>query len=70
MSGGSDGLDASGSEGGAGRPFPESLCHRCAAPPRYVTTDRGSVFIHCPVLQRYPPQPVLACDAFVEEPSD
>lgn len=45
-------------------PFPESLCHRCAAPPRYVESDRGSVFIHCPLLGRYPPQPVLACDAF------
>ena len=45
--------------------FPESLCHRCAAPPRYVTSDRGSVFIYCPLLQRYPPQPVTACSAFV-----
>jgi hypothetical protein len=58
-----------GCEETAGRPFPESLCHRCAAPPRYVTSDRGSVFIHCPVLQRYPPQPVLACDAFIEQGS-
>ena len=46
-------------------PFPESLCHRCAAPPRYVTSDRGSIFIHCPLLGRYPPQPVVACDLFV-----
>jgi hypothetical protein len=46
-------------------PYPESLCHRCAAPPRYVTSDRGSVFIHCPLLQQYPPQPVLHCTAFV-----
>ena len=46
-------------------PFPESLCHRCAAPPRYVTSDRGSVFIHCPLLQSYPPQPVLACALYV-----
>jgi hypothetical protein len=46
-------------------PFPESLCHRCGAPPRYVTTDRGSVFIYCPLLQRYPSQPVVACAAFV-----
>jgi hypothetical protein len=45
-------------------PFPDSLCHRCAAPPRYVTTDRGSVFIHCPVLARYPAQPVLSCPEF------
>ena len=49
----------------AARPFPESLCHGCAAPPRYVTSDRGSVFIYCPVLGRYPPQPVVACPAFV-----
>lgn len=58
----------SASEGDAAqadRPFPASLCHRCAAPPRYVTSDRDSVFIYCPVLQRYPPQPVTACEAFV-----
>jgi hypothetical protein len=53
------------SDPGAALPFPQSLCHRCAAPPRYVTSDRGSVFIYCPVLQRYPPQPVTACEAFV-----
>lgn len=46
-------------------PFPESLCHRCAAPPRYVRTDKGAVFIQCPILKRYPPQPVRACDLFV-----
>jgi len=46
-------------------PFPESLCHRCGAPPRLVTSDRGSVFIYCPLLQRYPTQPVVACDVFV-----
>lgn len=54
-------------EGAGGRPplpFPESLCHACAAPPRYVTSDRGAVFIYCPVLQKYPPQPVLSCSAF------
>ncbi len=49
-------------------PFPASLCHRCAAPPRYVKSDRGSVYIHCPLLARYPPQPVLACDAFRQAP--
>ena len=65
-----DDRSKAGCEGKAGRPFPESLCHRCAAPPRYVTSDKGSVFIHCPVLQRYPPQPVVACDAFVEQKSD
>ena len=47
-----------------GAPFPESLCHRCAAPPRYVRTDKGAVFIQCPVLKRYPPQPVLSCVEF------
>jgi hypothetical protein len=45
-------------------PFPDSLCHRCAAPPRYVRTAT-SVFIRCPLLpQKYPPQPVLACPLF------
>jgi len=47
------------------RPFPESLCHACAAPPRYVTSDRGAVFIYCPVFRKYPPQPVLDCPEFV-----
>lgn len=53
-------------------PFPESLCHSCAAPPRYVTSDRGAVFIHCPVFQKYPPQPVLSCPGFRprEPPAD
>jgi len=46
-------------------PFPDSLCHRCAAPPKYVRTAR-SVFIRCPVLKLYPPQPVSRCEAFVE----
>lgn len=46
------------------QPFPESQCHRCAAPPRYVRTDKGAVFIQCPVLKRYPPQPVLFCEEF------
>ncbi len=45
-------------------PFADSLCHRCAAPPRFVRTAR-SVFIYCPVLKRYPPQPVRACPEFV-----
>jgi hypothetical protein len=54
------------------RPFPTSLCHRCAAPPRYVTSDRGSVFVYCPLLKRYPAQPVTACDLFspAEPPAD
>jgi hypothetical protein len=45
------------------KPFPDSLCHRCAAPPQYIHTER-STFIRCPIFKRYPPQPVLACDAF------
>jgi len=46
-------------------PFPESLCHSCAAPPRYVTSDRGSVFVYCPIFQKYPPQPVIECPKYV-----
>ena len=43
------------------RPFADSLCHRCAAPARYVTTA-SSVFIRCPLLpDKYPRQPVTAC---------
>ena len=49
-------------------PFPDSLCHRCAAPPRYIRAAR-SVFIFCPRLpQRYPPQPVRTCDLFEPKP--
>jgi hypothetical protein len=45
-------------------PFPESLCHRCAAPPRYVRTAT-SIFVMCPLLpQKYPPQPVRSCPLF------
>jgi hypothetical protein len=45
-------------------PFPESLCHRCAAPPRYVHTAT-SMFILCPLLpEKYPRQPVLACSLY------
>jgi hypothetical protein len=45
-------------------PFPESLCHRCAAPPQYVRTAT-SIFIRCPLLpNKYPRQPVLACALF------
>jgi len=29
-----------------------------------VSTDRGAVFIHCPLLARYPPQPVVECPSF------
>lgn len=49
-------------------PFPTSLCHRCAAPPRYVKTQT-STFILCPLLPRkYPPQPVVRCALFKARP--
>jgi len=45
-------------------PFPESLCHQCAAPPRYIQTAT-STFIFCPILPvKYPRQPVKSCPAF------
>jgi hypothetical protein len=45
-------------------PFPESLCHRCAAPPRYIRSAT-SVFVLCPLLpEKYPRQPVLTCALF------
>lgn len=45
-------------------PFPESLCHRCGAPPRYVRT-RAATYILCPRLpHKYPPQPVVECALF------
>lgn len=45
-------------------PWPDSLCHRCAAPPQYIRT-KTSLFILCPLLPRkYPPQPVLRCELF------
>ncbi len=48
-------------------PFPESLCHRCAAPPRYVKTA-STIFILCPLLpNKYPPQPVRSCPLFREK---
>jgi hypothetical protein len=50
-------------------PFPDSLCHRCDAPPRYVRTGR-SVFILCPRMpEKYPRQPVLSCAGFRLKPS-
>lgn len=62
------------SETPAPLPFPDSLCHRCAAPPRYIRAAR-SVFILCPLVpERYPRQPVRECpyfrpkDAGPEEP--
>jgi RimJ/RimL family protein N-acetyltransferase len=45
-------------------PFADSLCHRCAAPPKYVRTAT-SVFIRCPlVAEKYPRQPVVRCDSY------
>jgi hypothetical protein len=50
-------------------PFPTSLCHRCAAPPRYIQT-KTSTFILCPLLpKKYPPQPVLSCPLFKARPT-
>jgi hypothetical protein len=59
----------SGDSPATSHPFPESLCHSCGAPPRYVVSDRGAVFIHCPLLRMYPPQPVLSCAAYVPRPT-
>jgi hypothetical protein len=55
-------------EGAGDLAFPDSLCHRCAAPPRYIQTTR-STFLYCPILKRYPPQPVAACEEFVPKES-
>jgi hypothetical protein len=48
-------------------PFPDSLCHGCAAPPRLIRTAKAT-YIFCPVFKKYPPQPVVACEAF--QPKD
>ena len=46
-------------------PFPTSLCHRCAAPPKLVQT-KSSTFLLCPLLpDKYPAQPVVTCQLFV-----
>jgi hypothetical protein len=45
--------------------YPESLCHDCAAPPRYIVNSRGSIFLFCPLFKKYPPQPVRECEKFV-----
>jgi hypothetical protein len=51
-------------------PFPTSLCHSCAAPPRYVKTQR-STFILCPLLpDKYPRQPVVQCALYRARPND
>lgn len=44
-------------------PFPDSLCHSCAAPPKYIRTER-STFLFCPIFRKYPPQPVRECPEF------
>jgi hypothetical protein len=42
-------------------PYPDSLCHGCAAAPRYMR-GKHSTFIFCPLLpEKYPAQPVLKC---------
>lgn len=51
-------------------PHPESLCHRCGAPPRYIHGAR-TVFILCPLEpggRKYLPQPVLACALYRPAP--
>jgi hypothetical protein len=45
--------------------YPDSLCHDCAAPPKFIRNRRGSIFLFCPLFKRYPPQPVRACEKFV-----
>jgi len=50
-------------------PFPDSLCQECAAPPKYVKTPKA-VYIFCPVFRKYPPQPVLSCEAFRPRPAE
>ncbi len=48
-------------------PFPTSLCHRC----RYLKLVEGkqSTFLMCAALpNKYPPQPVVRCQAFAEKP--
>ena len=62
------GIPPAGSRAPDAASFPDSLCHSCAAPPRYVTSDRGSVFIYCPIFKRYPPQPVHSCTAYAQRP--
>lgn len=45
-------------------PFPTSLCHACRA--LRLVTGKRSTFLQCSALaQKYPPQPVRSCAAFV-----
>ncbi len=55
--------DAAPAENGTDLPFPDSLCHACAAPIKLIRTAR-STFLYCPLFKRYPPQPVRACEKF------
>jgi hypothetical protein len=51
----------------AALPFPESICHRCSALKR--VKGANSTFLMCTALERkYPPQPVLTCEAFAASP--
>jgi hypothetical protein len=61
------GGDLSSAKGGGGEDsHAESLCHRCAAH-RYVK-GRATVFVMCTALPvKYPPQPVVRCEAFRAE---
>lgn len=46
-------------------PLTESLCLRCTA--HRLVRGRASTFLLCTALPRkYPPQPVLRCEAFEE----
>jgi hypothetical protein len=47
----------------AALPYPDSLCHRCAA--CRPIHGRATTFLMCTALpEKYPRQPVLACAAF------
>ena len=51
-------------------PYPDSLCHACAAPPKYIRTAT-STFVLCPVApNKYPEQPVRRCEWFRPRPAD
>ena len=48
-------------------PFPDSLCHACAAPPRLIRTAKAT-YIFCPIFKKYPGQPVRSCPEFRPKP--
>jgi hypothetical protein len=59
--------DADDDTGGAARPFPGSLCWRCAHHRR--VDGARSTFVMCTALAvRYPRQPVERCGAFEAQP--